>query len=59
MPNFMSLGNGDHSAMVSGSLAPESEVCTLDQGVTCVSRFSMMAIIASLAKPMAVIASAS
>src|SRR4029453_12814014 len=40
-------------------LEPESEVCTIDQGVTCVSRFSMTAIIASLAKPRALIARAS
>ena len=46
-------------AEVDALLEPESEVCTIDQGVTCVSRFSMTAIIASLAKPRALMASAS
>src|SRR5262245_42169160 len=40
-------------------LEPESEVCTVDQEATSVSRFSMIPIIASLAKPTAIMTSAS
>ena len=40
-------------------LEPESEVCMIDQGQACVSRFSMSEIIASLAKRTAVMARAS
>src|SRR5262249_52411616 len=41
------------------TLEPESEVCTVDQEATSVSRFSMIPIIASLAKPTAIMTSAS
>ena len=40
-------------------LEPESEVCTVDQEATSVSRFSMTPIIASLAKPTAIMTRAS
>jgi len=41
------------------TLEPESEVCTVDQEATSVSRFSMTPIIASLAKPTAIMTRAS
>src|SRR5262249_32328437 len=40
-------------------LEPESEVCTVDQEATSVSRFSMTPIIVSLAKPTAIMTRAS
>jgi len=42
-----------------GFLEPESEVCTVDQEATSVSRFSMTPIIVSLAKPTAIMTRAS
>jgi hypothetical protein len=44
---------------VGNVLEPESEVWTINQGVAPVSRFSMMAIIESFAKPIAIMARAS